>query len=314
MAADEPARATEAPVAAAPATDDSPHEDAEGASSPDRAPDLKRGAPEADDGAPEAIGADREADAPSPKRAKTAPAEDSGAEGAAAAPPPAAGEDPPAPATAEEETETRAPSSEDADAAAAEEDAPAPAPASATAASANDDPTAPAPAPAVAGSDDAPQAASGAPIGADPAEAIAAAAKAAAADALATPTPDPTHVPKTTIVPCPPSLVGRVIGKGGETIKGLQAQSGAHVQVNQDFPDGANREVIISGPGGCVDVAERMIHELLSGDRNPTTSPYVGPGQTMQILECPKDVVGKGAFYDIHWSPYDRVGVVNAVS
>jgi far upstream element-binding protein len=35
----------------------------------------------------------------------------------------------------------------------------------------------------------------------------------------------------TKTVECPKSVVGRVIGKGGETIKGLQKQFGTSVQV-----------------------------------------------------------------------------------
>jgi far upstream element-binding protein len=56
----------------------------------------------------------------------------------------------------------------------------------------------------------------------------------------------------THLVDCPPGLVGRVIGKGGETIKGLQAQSGAHITIDQNFPDGIPRKISISGPVGCV--------------------------------------------------------------
>jgi len=34
-------------------------------------------------------------------------------------------------------------------------------------------------------------------------------------------------------VECPPGIVGRIIGRGGETIRGLQQASGAHIVVNQ---------------------------------------------------------------------------------
>ena len=62
----------------------------------------------------------------------------------------------------------------------------------------------------------------------------------------------------TETVECPPGFVGRVIGKGGETIKGLQAQSGAHITVDQNFPEGAPRVIGISGPPGCVAIAKRL--------------------------------------------------------
>jgi len=34
-------------------------------------------------------------------------------------------------------------------------------------------------------------------------------------------------------VPCPPGIVGRIIGRGGETIRSLQSGSGAHIMVDQ---------------------------------------------------------------------------------
>jgi far upstream element-binding protein len=40
-----------------------------------------------------------------------------------------------------------------------------------------------------------------------------------------------------------------VIGKGGETIKGLQAQSGAHITIDQNYPDGVPRKISVSGRG-----------------------------------------------------------------
>ena len=59
--------------------------------------------------------------------------------------------------------------------------------------------------------------------------------------------------------------MGRVIGKGGETIKGLQAQSGAHITIDQNYPEGEPRKIAVSGPKGCVEVAMRMIADLLQG-------------------------------------------------
>jgi far upstream element-binding protein len=37
----------------------------------------------------------------------------------------------------------------------------------------------------------------------------------------------------TNVIECPPGIVGRVIGRGGETIRGLQNGSGAHIDVDQ---------------------------------------------------------------------------------
>jgi far upstream element-binding protein len=40
-----------------------------------------------------------------------------------------------------------------------------------------------------------------------------------------------------------PVLVGRIIGKGGETIRQLQGASGAHIDIDQNFPEGQPRKV-----------------------------------------------------------------------
>lgn len=42
---------------------------------------------------------------------------------------------------------------------------------------------------------------------------------------------------------CPPGLVGRIIGRGGETIKGLQAASGATISIDQNYPEHMPRKV-----------------------------------------------------------------------
>ncbi len=96
----------------------------------------------------------------------------------------------------------------------------------------------------------------------------------------------------TETVECPPGFVGRVIGKGGETIKGLQAQSGAHITVDQNFPEGAPRVIGISGPPGCVAIAKRLVEELLRGG-GARLGGGVGPGQAQQSVRCPKEMVGR---------------------
>lgn len=39
-------------------------------------------------------------------------------------------------------------------------------------------------------------------------------------------------------ISCPAHIVGRIIGRGGETIRSLQTASGAHIMINQNFPEG----------------------------------------------------------------------------
>ena len=62
---------------------------------------------------------------------------------------------------------------------------------------------------------------------------------------------------------CSPALVGRVIGAQGATIKDLQVKSGAKIHVNQDFPEGMPRKVLIAGTQDCVNNAVRMVQIVM---------------------------------------------------
>eukprot|EP00971_Amphidinium_carterae_P007845 155354-Amphidinium_carterae.1 len=47
------------------------------------------------------------------------------------------------------------------------------------------------------------------------------------------------------VVECPQHIVGRVIGRGGETIRDLQEKSGCSIQIKQEgVPDGHPRRII----------------------------------------------------------------------
>jgi len=91
-------------------------------------------------------------------------------------------------------------------------------------------------------------------------------------------------------------LVGRIIGRGGETIKGLQAASGATISIDQNFPDGAPRLVHVSGAAASVELGKRMVQELLEGGPS-SAAQIIGATATAsgqgQVIECPKDMVGR---------------------
>ena len=91
---------------------------------------------------------------------------------------------------------------------------------------------------------------------------------------------------------CPQSMVGRIIGRGGETIKSLQASSGAHVAIDQNVDEGAPRKIVISGATACVDVATELVENLLLGT-GVGGGLLVTPGQVTRHVECPKEAVGK---------------------
>lgn len=65
----------------------------------------------------------------------------------------------------------------------------------------------------------------------------------------------------------PNGRVGVIIGKAGETIKYLQLQSGAKIQVTRDVeadPTQPNRPVELTGTPDQIAKAEQLIQEVLS--------------------------------------------------
>jgi len=63
-------------------------------------------------------------------------------------------------------------------------------------------------------------------------------------------------------VNCPKSMVGRVIGKNGETIRALQNFTGATIQVDQSTDP---MRVTISGTPESVRVAISMVTDIVNG-------------------------------------------------
>ena len=71
----------------------------------------------------------------------------------------------------------------------------------------------------------------------------------------------PLEPPNVQII-CPRSLVGRVIGKGGTTVKGIQLFTGAVIEVDQrDEP----ARIIVIGQADAVNVAKSMLTDILDG-------------------------------------------------
>lgn len=100
------------------------------------------------------------------------------------------------------------------------------------------------------------------------------------------------------IVECPPNLVGRIIGRGGETIRALQSASEAHITVNQDFPPDQNRQVVIQGGDQSIERAVLMVNELIHGE--PGSAQAViqricqahGIGKS-EVMTAPKMIIGR---------------------
>ena len=68
---------------------------------------------------------------------------------------------------------------------------------------------------------------------------------------------------------CPKNMVGRVIGKGGETIKALQKNFGCNIQIDQTIEP---MKVTVAGQPGPVESAAAAVTEIINGG-----NPYLGP-------------------------------------
>jgi far upstream element-binding protein len=68
---------------------------------------------------------------------------------------------------------------------------------------------------------------------------------------------------------CPKQMVGRVIGKGGDTIKTLQKQFGANIQIDQQTEP---NKITVAGAPQAVDACLAAVHEIINGG-NPLMQP-----------------------------------------
>lgn len=104
--------------------------------------------------------------------------------------------------------------------------------------------------------------------------------------------------PESRKVEIPNAKVGLVIGKGGDTIKQIQLQSGARVQITKDMDHNPNypfRTVELMGTPEQIDRAEQAIQEVIAeadaAAANSTPAPYVSAGEQIQ-LTVPTNKVG----------------------
>lgn len=80
----------------------------------------------------------------------------------------------------------------------------------------------------------------------------------------------------------PTNKVGLVIGKGGETIKSMQAKSGARIQVIPLHPPPGDtsleRTVQIDGTNEQIEVAKQLVNEVISGENRTRNQAMSGGG------------------------------------
>lgn len=72
----------------------------------------------------------------------------------------------------------------------------------------------------------------------------------------------------TTIIECPQQLVGRVIGGSGHVIKDIQSRTNAKVVIDQNFPEGVPRKIIVTGNHQAVANATNLINYVMQHGPN----------------------------------------------
>jgi rRNA processing protein Krr1/Pno1 len=112
---------------------------------------------------------------------------------------------------------------------------------------------------------------------------------------------------------CPQKIIGKVIGSGGHTIKEIELQCGVKIQINQDLPEGVDRQISVTGNPSAVRKAREMLQYVMTNGSlgpiahsdtfllpNPTpvsslcpASIPLLPPQTVQVVECPKSCLGR---------------------
>ena len=77
---------------------------------------------------------------------------------------------------------------------------------------------------------------------------------------------------------CPPTLVGWLIGRSGETIKSLQLRSGCVISIDQTMGEGQPRVVNIAGTREQVVLGRQLVEELLVSGAARSGGSWAPPG------------------------------------
>lgn len=88
--------------------------------------------------------------------------------------------------------------------------------------------------------------------------------------------------PSAQTLECAKMYVGRIIGRGGETINIIQGRTGARVQIEQNVPEGTPCKVNITGLPQCVAMAAQLVQDIIiNGPNRLSAPPAMGGGPPM---------------------------------
>ena len=101
----------------------------------------------------------------------------------------------------------------------------------------------------------------------------------------------PTPGEFTALIEIAPDKVGSVIGSRGAIVQDIMGRSGCKVHVNQDFPEGVNREVEMVGTKEQILAAEKLVRAVI--ETGPTALQMLNGPVVQKIIECEKPLVGR---------------------
>jgi far upstream element-binding protein len=87
-------------------------------------------------------------------------------------------------------------------------------------------------------------------------------------------------------VECPTSLIGKVIGKGGDTIRNLQARTGCKIDINQNIVPAC---ITVVGSSLAVPVAVKLLHQVMETNAEGGEVVY----DRTEVVECDPTAVGR---------------------
>ena len=89
------------------------------------------------------------------------------------------------------------------------------------------------------------------------------------------------------------AYVGRVIGKGGEMIRDLQARSGCRIDVDQNVPIGEPRIITYRGIRSAIDFAKQLVTLLCTDTQGKDAIELPLGKASIKVLQIPGNVIGK---------------------
>jgi len=89
------------------------------------------------------------------------------------------------------------------------------------------------------------------------------------------------------------AYVGRVIGKGGEMIRDLQARSGCRIDVDQNVPIGEPRIITYRGIRSAIDFAKQLVALLCTDTQGKDAIELPLGKASIKVLQIPGNVIGK---------------------